>query len=400
MKIHLNGLTITLKKELDDFVVEEVVDFSPLDKGDFGVYLLKKWGTNTWDVIGDLKKRLRRKKEDVQYAGIKDKNAITTQHITIRHGPKKDILGKNYRLTYLGQSHIPITRAHLKGNKFLLRVRTSVDVCESYIAEQVKLIKKYGFINFFDKQRFGSVTEECKFFAKELIQKKYKQALFTLLTLTSAFEATKTHDFRNCIKNNWPNISQCMELAPSKWEKNIVELIKNNSKISNTLAKKALCLVDSDYLFFLCNVYQSYIWNKIALKFFESMGVKLHRFLEAPFEYGFYEKLEDCHLKKIFPLSLPLPAPKNSIKEDLVDLYNKVLQEEGISNILAFRTRIKGAVFKSSLRPVVVVPEFFRVEKIRPTIWELEFFLTKGSYATMLIKRLFFFTKGEKCQKR
>lgn len=394
MKIPLNGLTITIKKEVSDFLVEEIVDFPILDKGGFGVYLLKKWGTNTWDVIGDLKKRLRRRKQDISYVGIKDKNAITIQYITIKNGPKKDITGKNYRITYLGQSDKSITRANLKGNRFFIKVRTSKEISKSQIEEQVELVKKYGFINFFDKQRFGSIKEETKFFAKELIQKKYKHALFLILTLSSHFEAKKTYGFRECVKENWPNISVCLDLAPSMWEKKILKLLADSKKISNSLAKKALSLVDKEYIFFLCNVYQAYLWNKIAMRFFELSGVQLYKLMDPPFEYGFFTQLLDEQLKKARDVCLPLPGPKISVEQDIHQLYNRVLQEEGIEGIGAFRTRIKGAVFKANPRPIIVVPEFFEVKKIRPTIWEFGFALPKGSYATMLIKRLFFFARG------
>lgn len=389
MKIKINGLTITLKKQLDDFVVQEVVDFKPSDTGDFGVYLLKKWGATTWDVLMDIQRRLGRKKKDISYVGIKDKHGITTQHITIKHGPKKDLRGKNYSLKYLGLSEVPINRYNLLGNRFFIRVRASKEIPQSIILDEVEFVKNRGYPNYYDKQRFVSVNSQHNFFAKYLVKKQYKKAIFVLLTDSSLVEAQKSYQFRECVKKNWPNIIDCINLAPTKWEKNILILLASQKKKSNTLFKKALSLIDKDYLFFLCNVYQSYIWNQVVENLLETLNIKLIRLIDESFEYGFYTEIHDDHLKRILGLELPLPGPKILLKDDMHKLYNHVLQKEGIRDIACFRTRIKGAVFKSNPRPVLVIPDIFKAERIRPTIWEFEFFLPKGSYGTLFIKRVF-----------
>ncbi len=91
---------IKIKVKPEDFVVEEVADLSFQKDGDFCVYLLKKRGWNTVDVLKNLSRKLKLPSSDFSYGGKKDKYALTSQYITIaRQGYKQTIP----RLSYSGE---------------------------------------------------------------------------------------------------------------------------------------------------------------------------------------------------------------------------------------------------------------------------------------------------------
>ncbi|MDO8140547.1 MAG: tRNA pseudouridine(13) synthase TruD, partial [Candidatus Brocadiales bacterium] len=125
---------IKVKVNPEDFVVEEVADL-PFEKaGNFCVYLLKKRGWNTVDVLKNLSKKLNLPSSYFSYGGKKDKYALTSQYITIarrggnqtaapnapfsngRHGglggsnkgALKEVSEKNYSLSFVGRMDRPM----------------------------------------------------------------------------------------------------------------------------------------------------------------------------------------------------------------------------------------------------------------------------------------------------
>ncbi|KAA0242759.1 MAG: tRNA pseudouridine(13) synthase TruD [Candidatus Brocadia sp. AMX2] len=81
---------IKVKVKPEDFIVEEVADL-PLQKdGNFRVYLLRKRGWNTVDILKMLSRKFSIPHSYFSYGGKKDKYAFTSQYITIaRQGDKK-----------------------------------------------------------------------------------------------------------------------------------------------------------------------------------------------------------------------------------------------------------------------------------------------------------------------
>ncbi len=74
--------------------------------------------------------------------------------------------------------------------------------------QQIELIKKFGIPNYYDDQRFSSVSKNKVFFAKELILKRYKNALYTILVHSSHKESSKTKKIQRVPKKRNGEISQ------------------------------------------------------------------------------------------------------------------------------------------------------------------------------------------------
>src|SRR3989338_936985 len=104
----------------EDFVVEEIPlkkflakfsrdssGVSPI-KGPYSLVLLKKKGMTTKDVIDFISRKLSIRKEDIGYAGLKDKFAVTSQYMTIK-GAIDDI--RDRKSTRLNSSHSSISYA-------------------------------------------------------------------------------------------------------------------------------------------------------------------------------------------------------------------------------------------------------------------------------------------------
>ncbi|MCS7279292.1 MAG: tRNA pseudouridine(13) synthase TruD [Thermodesulfobacteriaceae bacterium] len=385
-----------VKEKIEDFVVSEIIDLVPEGKGDYAFYLLKKYDISSWDAIGKIAKKFRISMNEIGYGGLKDKRAWAHQFITIKGGPKRDLREKNFELIYLGQTFRPLSKDLLLGNRFEIVVR-EVEIREEDLKREIELIKLFGLANYFDEQRFGSVKSSKEFAVKEVIRGNFERALYLMLVEGSAVDIEKTRKLRECLKKNWKNPEKCKDLAQIGWERNLIEFLSQHKPSKRTF-KRALNLVDKEYLFFLGNAYQSYLWNEILKELLMKMNLKLYKVPYLLGEFYFYKEVSEELWEKFKSLKLPLPAPKLKLETlnalNLKEIYSEVLQKEGISELKNFRTFIKGLIFKTYPRPAVVFPKELSYEKLNEKTYKLKFFLEKGSYATLVIKRLFYVSKN------
>lgn len=381
-----------IKETIKDFVVSEVADIFPEHRGEYSLYVLKKFNISTWDALGEIAKFLRISMNSIGFGGLKDKKAIANQFITIKNGPKKDIKTKNFQLIYLGQTTKPMSKELLLGNKFEIIIK-NFSVEEEKLAKEIELVKKLGIPNYFDEQRFGSVKTSKEFAAREIIKGNYEKALYLMLAEGSPSEIKKTRKFRDCLKKNWRNFEKCIELATLNWERELLKFL-SEKKPSKRTFKRALNMVDQEYIFFLGNAYQSYLWNEILKEVLLILKVQIFKISYLLGSLYFYKTLTQNQYEILRSLKLPLPCPKLKFDKEeelnLFDIYERICQKEGFSGLQNLRTFIKGLVFKTYPRPAIVFPEDLNFEKLDKTTVKLSFFLEKGSYATLVIKRIYY----------
>lgn len=141
-----------LKQIPQDFIVEEVTNVE-FDGGLFSCFILEKTNYNTLDAIRHIANKLHIKEKEISFAGTKDRNAITKQHISIKGVAKEKvekIVLKDIKLTYMGNRSRPISLGELKKNKFIITLR-EIDT---------KPIPISTFINYYGHQRFSKHNVE------------------------------------------------------------------------------------------------------------------------------------------------------------------------------------------------------------------------------------------------
>ncbi len=379
-----------IKVKPEDFRVKEILAEELREEGDYEVYLLHKRGTNTLDAIADLARRLRIRQDQISYCGLKDRHAETWQFIAIPRGKGKEIRAKNYETIFKGYLDEPLSPSMLKENRFEIRVREVATPTELVLAE-IEDVQQHGFPNYYDVQRFGSARHGKGFVAHKIVLGQYKQALRLLLATPSPYDDAKTKAFRKCVKENWGDWEKCIHLAPTPWEKKILEFLSRRQLSKKTL-KMCFGMVPPRMVEFLVNSFQSLIWNRVTAKLVEE-EVPPERLIRVRYMYGhfvFYRQTPwnpPCR-------ELPFPSPRIQLEPEIADPYNQVLKELGIEGIDKLRTTVKGWLFKSHRRELKIVPSLQYQNRWDPEhpgkqIWELEFALPPGAYATILIRRIF-----------
>lgn len=159
-----------IKENPEDFIVKERLNLK-LGRGQYAYYLLSKKQWNTQDAIRKIANTLRISEKTISYAGLKDRQAITEQYLSIFDGRKdyENLKLKDIELRYLGNGQERINTSQLQGNEFAITVR-EIEAG----AEPRKLMP-----NYFDEQRFG-INNTNSAIGKALVKRDFKKACKTL----------------------------------------------------------------------------------------------------------------------------------------------------------------------------------------------------------------------------
>ena len=159
----LPGVGGTLRQVPEDFRVDEVPAYSPTGEGEHVFVHIEKWEITTLDAVRLLAGALGVAARDVGYAGLKDRNAVARQWISVPPPCSPDsVLGipfANLRVLEAVRHPHKLRTGHLRGNRFALTVR-DVAAEESHAAQQTKEILELlaaapGSPNWYGPQRFG-----------------------------------------------------------------------------------------------------------------------------------------------------------------------------------------------------------------------------------------------------
>src|SRR5260370_22680725 len=104
-----------LKRQPEDFRVEELSLVEGADHGRFGFYRLSKRGVGTLEAIEAIRRRWNLSGRQISYGGLKDRHAVTIQYLTILDGPDQGFREGNLDLEPLRPLSHPYGPNQLRG---------------------------------------------------------------------------------------------------------------------------------------------------------------------------------------------------------------------------------------------------------------------------------------------
>lgn len=142
-----------------DFQVREWLGFEPDGDGEHDFLYVEKEGQNTVWVADLLAKAAGLRANDVGFAGMKDRKAVTRQWFSVRRpaGCKTDWHGftaDGVRVLEVTRHGRKLKRGAHQGNHFRLALRNPAGEPGS-INERLQAIREHGVPNYFGDQRFG-----------------------------------------------------------------------------------------------------------------------------------------------------------------------------------------------------------------------------------------------------
>ena len=377
LKIQENLFPGYLKLWPQDFIVEEIlkdgtiqtIQYDNFSKnGEFSLQAtlyatLVKCGLSTIEAVEEISSFLKIDKKKIQFAGIKDKDAITSQLVSFRNVNIESIekISSPYfflKDTYYDKGAIEV--GGLKGNKFTILVRTNNSFEKEKFIENIEVIKKEGFFNFFYSQRFGSPRFINWFWGLLILKGEYKNTVLSFLCSEGQNEIPYFKKVREEIKNNfgnWEKVAKILEPFPI--------ILQNEIKIVNYLKNNSADFVGA--LKQIPEQIQLWVYAYGSLLFNRKISEYLKNNINPP------EKL---------PLIL-------SNDKSHWTVYDEFLKEDGIL-ILPFEN-LKPFNFIQWKKREVVTKEKIEIHNVK-IIKEgvvLSFTLPKGCYATSFLSNLF-----------
>lgn len=143
----------------EDFLVTEQLGYMASGDGEHVFLTVRKRARNTHDVARALAKLAGVAQVAVGYAGLKDRQAVATQHFTVqlpgREAPDWSALEDDtLQVVGVERHRRKIRRGSLKGNRFEIRVR-DVEGDRAMAEQRLTTIAEQGVPNYFGSQRFG-----------------------------------------------------------------------------------------------------------------------------------------------------------------------------------------------------------------------------------------------------
>jgi tRNA pseudouridine13 synthase len=148
----------TIRKEPEDFQVEEIPAYPPAGEGSHLFLLVEKKLRTTDEVIRALAKQLGLPAGQIGCAGLKDRVALTRQWLSVpaaARGRLDSFRLEGVTILQTGLHTNKLKTGHLKGNRFRIRITDLGAKDGEEIARRCTALREKGVPNYFGPQRFG-----------------------------------------------------------------------------------------------------------------------------------------------------------------------------------------------------------------------------------------------------
>src|SRR5262245_59217767 len=381
-----------LKQRPDDFQVEELPSVEPGQSGPFAFYRLEKRGWTTPDALAAVRRRWKIPHQRLSYGGLKDRHAHTIQYFSIHSGPERDLTHGTFAVRYLGRVLVAYGSEHFRGNRFTITIRSLSAAEADQAVRALPEVSDVGVPNYFDDQRFGSVGDG-RFVAREMVLGNFELALRLALATPYEHDRATAKREKAILITRWGDWPAAKAELPRGHARSIVDYLVHHS----TDFKGACARLRPELQGLYLSAWQSHLWNRML-----SRWLKEHVPTEQLIRVRV--KTDEVVMPRAMPefarsawddLSLPLPSARLKMDPDAswAGVVTAVMTDEGLP---LEQMRIKGMqkpYFSKGDRAAKIA-----VEKL---LWEvgddelnrgrrkvvLGFELSRGSYATMIVKR-------------
>ncbi len=386
-----------LRRLPEDFRVDEVCDLAVGSQGFFAVYELSKRGQGTLEAIDQLIRDWKLPRQNAEHAGMKDRHAVTTQWITVRNGPATDYELPLASVKYLGQSERAITASDIAYNRFELVLRSLTTTEVDCLTKNLPVVAKEGVANYFDDQRFGSLPDSKEFIATAWIKRDYERALWLAFAEHLPDDDAAERKEKEILRAHWGDWKTCKAGLSRSHRRSVITFLDDKPGYF----KKAWVTVNEQLRGIYLSALQGHLWNCVLNKLIEfQTQPKQRTSLELkPGAVQIYHDLTDAQINSFSKTSLHLPSARLNLPPGFeADIMQLALTEQGwhLEDLKVSFPRDR--FFSKAKRPVMLKVNDLEYRYQDDELdsghqkLTLEFSLPKGSYATMVVKRLMLVT--------
>ncbi|MCJ7444362.1 MAG: tRNA pseudouridine(13) synthase TruD [Methanotrichaceae archaeon] len=400
-----NGCGGVLRSSPEDFKVIELYEELGYEGGKYLILELEKKDWDTHHLIRELSRQLGISQKRFNWAGTKDKRAVTSQRISITYLNEielKRIKLPDIRIRVLGRTNRAVGLGDLLGNRFYIKIReincNGVDV-EKNVSKITDEIYRFGGVpNYFGVQRFGEIRPITHKVGESLVRGMIEEAVFVYLAQPFQGELEQTQEAR---RELWEtrDVGEAIKIYPKylRYELAILNYIIEHpgdyAKSFNVLSPNLRRL--------FVHAYQSYIFNQILSRRLAA-GMPLNQAIEG--DVVCFSKGGLANITKL-----------QQVTSTNLDAVNKLINHHrayvtlplvGYESCLALGTQ--GEIERDILEEQAISPADFKIPanvdlsskgsrrvallRISPNIHvigniaEFDFSLPPGSYATVVLR--------------
>jgi tRNA pseudouridine13 synthase len=383
-----------VKQQPEDFQVEELTDIVPAGHGPHALYRMEKRGWSTPDAIQAVRRRWHIDHRRISYGGLKDKHAHTVQYLTIYHGPPRPLQHHDVALEYLGQVPEPYTSQSIRANRFRLTLRALAPAAVEAAQQALQEVSSEGVPNYFDDQRFGSVSGGGGFVARAMVLGQYEEAL--RLALASPYEHDRgpQKKEKTLLRSHWGDWPWLKQHLPRGHARSLIDYLAGHP----IDFRGALARLRPDLRGLYLSAYQSHLWNRMLARWLQ-VHCRPEQLIAVPLRLGdlpMHRGLDDEQKSALAALQLPLPSARTKLEatDPRTELVNAVLAEEGLELKQLQLKHFREMFFSKGERAALCLPTGLRYvaedddRHAGKKKLLLAFDLPRGAYATLIIKRI------------
>lgn len=368
------------------------------------VYRLRKTSLTTPEAVSKLARLLGVRAGAVAWAGLKDKHAATTQHVTTRYSDARaagaaprNLAGPGCSAELIGFAPSEIAADAIAFNRFLIVVRRMQRRDFGMTDQRARALTDPSVpspallvVNYFGDQRFGSARHGEGFAARHLIRADFESALKLLVATPDRKDTGTWRAFTRACAARWGDWSRLLAELPRRPERAAIETLAGGGSMRDAFSAlppftQQMCV----------EAYQSLLWNSTARRL---SAMITPRCVRAGDDFG----------EMLFPpagaldeswraLRIPMLAPGVAMHQPWGHAAEGVLGEEGITTDDLAIPGLRRPAFGASQRPFLAAATDFAVgvpepDELSPgtNLWKrtLSFDLPRGAYATVVLRAL------------
>jgi tRNA pseudouridine13 synthase len=394
-----------LKYAPRDFKVRELLDYPESPNGDYYVHLLKKQKMDTQDALSLICRKARVSRENIAFAGLKDRQGETEQFISIK-GRRVEFREPGIQLLFRGRSDQPINSKQSRGNRFNIYLR-SLDSDEAHrVRDVLPTFAETGYVNYFDDQRFGCLRHGQGFPMRDVLAGRYEKALQRLIARPSPVATGGDTRLKGILQERWGDWEVCAKIARGPVFQPVLQhLVRRPDDFKGAIQK-----LNTRTRLIQSFAYQSYLWNRAVSSLLDELitvgqQVALDSLMGDLTSFAGLAKDQTLELESV---ETPLWAPGSKGGDPRFEAETqRWLRSEQLSPEMCEKNTLPGMIWREEPRNLLVRPTNVyanrpeRDQRNRDSYnVELAFSLPRGVYATMLIKHLLADKPGTKRRPR
>ncbi len=386
----------SIKNEPEDFIVEEIMPdgtILEIDKiiekednnGKFLYFVLQKRQWSTEGAISRLSRGLHAKFKRFNWAGTKDKQAITTQLVSgfaINKKALQNLKLKDIKINGMWMDNKKVNLGDLLGNRFKIKISDLEKDTEEKIQKiHEKLDGK--FVNYFGEQRFGTIRQNTHIIGEHIIKEDYESAVKEFLTNDEGEHNEDARQARINLKESL-DYSKALEEFPGylRLERTMIEWL---SKYPNDYVG-ALRKIPRGISLLFVHAFQSYLFNlelseRVKNKDFEAKENEYYCGLNS---YGFpdIDKKIDVNDKNIKKADKILCTNIIGYESETNEIEDRLLAQFNITKENFKLKQFQELSSKGTYRSFFSTYKDFEFNK---NMSQFSFSLPSGCYATVLL---------------